>query len=116
MSKEVVAAAPTAEVYANQVKLFGKWNCDEVNVEDISLRVITFNIIAFYAHYAHYKLFTLGLHTDQRQSGQVSATHGRPIPGKTISQGTLSNCWAFGMFSHDARPKQRQEADGDPHR
>ena len=27
------------EVYANQVKLFGKWNCDEVNVEDISLRV-----------------------------------------------------------------------------
>lgn len=24
--------------YANQVKLFGKWNCDEVNVEDISLR------------------------------------------------------------------------------
>jgi small subunit ribosomal protein S5e len=27
-----------SEVYANQVKLFGKWNCDEVNVEDISLR------------------------------------------------------------------------------
>jgi len=26
------------EVYANQVKLFGKWNCDEVNVEDISLQ------------------------------------------------------------------------------
>jgi hypothetical protein len=36
MAKE---AAVTTEVYANQVKLFGKWNCDEVNVEDISLRV-----------------------------------------------------------------------------
>jgi len=31
--------AVTTDVYANQVKLFGKWNCDEVNVEDISLRV-----------------------------------------------------------------------------
>lgn len=38
MSKEVVAVAPSNEAYANQVKLFGKWNCDEVNVEDISLR------------------------------------------------------------------------------
>jgi len=38
MSKEVVAATPSTEPYANQVKLFGKWNCDEVNVEDISLR------------------------------------------------------------------------------
>ena len=27
------------EVYANQVKLFGKWNCDEVDVDDISLKV-----------------------------------------------------------------------------
>ena len=27
------------EVYANQVKLFGKWSCDEVSVEDISLQV-----------------------------------------------------------------------------
>jgi len=26
------------EVYANQVLLFGKWNCDDVNVEDISLQ------------------------------------------------------------------------------
>jgi small subunit ribosomal protein S5e len=26
-------------VYANQVKLFGKWNCDEVEVGDISLQV-----------------------------------------------------------------------------
>jgi len=25
-------------VYANQVKLFGKWNCDEVEVGDISLQ------------------------------------------------------------------------------
>lgn len=31
--------APTSnEVFANQVKLFGKWNCDEVNVADISLK------------------------------------------------------------------------------
>ena len=35
-------AAVSNEVYANQVKLFGKWNCDEVNVEDISLRVRLF--------------------------------------------------------------------------
>lgn len=41
MSKEVVVATPSTEIYANQVKLFGKWNCDEVNVEDISLRVTT---------------------------------------------------------------------------
>lgn len=40
MSKELVAETPSPnETYANQVKLFGKWNCDEVNVEDISLRV-----------------------------------------------------------------------------
>jgi len=25
------------EVYANQIKLFGKWTCDDVSVEDISL-------------------------------------------------------------------------------
>lgn len=36
MAKE---ATGSNEVYATQVKLFGKWNCDEVNVEDISLRV-----------------------------------------------------------------------------
>lgn len=35
MAEEAVAN----EVYANQVKLFGKWNPDEVNVEDISLGV-----------------------------------------------------------------------------
>ena len=35
-------ATVSNEVYANQVKLFGKWNCDEVNVEDISLRVRLF--------------------------------------------------------------------------
>lgn len=29
----------SSEVYANQVKLFGKWNCDEVDVDDISLKV-----------------------------------------------------------------------------
>lgn len=39
MAKET-ATDVSNEVYANQVKLFGKWNCDEVNVEDISLRVI----------------------------------------------------------------------------
>lgn len=39
MAKEVAVATPSTEVYATQVKLFGKWNCDEVNVEDISLRV-----------------------------------------------------------------------------
>lgn len=38
MAKEVAVATPSTEVYATQVKLFGKWNCDEVNVEDISLR------------------------------------------------------------------------------
>jgi len=38
MAKEVAVASPSTEVYATQVKLFGKWNCDEVNVEDISLR------------------------------------------------------------------------------
>jgi hypothetical protein len=37
MAKET--AVVSNEVYASQVKLFGKWNCDEVNVEDISLRV-----------------------------------------------------------------------------
>ena len=31
----------SSEVYANQVKLFGKWNCDEVDVDDISLKVRT---------------------------------------------------------------------------
>lgn len=30
----------SGEVYASQVKLFGKWNCDEVDVDDISLKVI----------------------------------------------------------------------------
>jgi hypothetical protein len=39
MANQVVVSN---EVYANQVKLFGKWNCDEVNVEDISLRVNNF--------------------------------------------------------------------------
>jgi len=38
MSKEEVVVMESTESYANQVKLFGKWNCDEVNVEDISLR------------------------------------------------------------------------------
>ena len=33
------AVTVSNEVYANQVKLFGKWSCDEVSVEDISLQV-----------------------------------------------------------------------------
>jgi len=33
-----VVAAPSNEVYANQVKLFGKWDCDQVDVDDISLK------------------------------------------------------------------------------
>lgn len=35
----------SGEVYASQVKLFGKWNCDEVDVDDISLKVILRNLI-----------------------------------------------------------------------
>ena len=42
MATEKPAVVSTDNVYANQVKLFGKWNCDEVNVEDISLRVSFF--------------------------------------------------------------------------
>lgn len=49
MAKETtVATTSSTEVYANQVKLFGKWNCDEVNVEDISLRVIYSRYIYIY--------------------------------------------------------------------
>ena len=36
---EQQVATSTNEVFANQVKLFGKWNCDEVDVDDISLKV-----------------------------------------------------------------------------
>ena len=46
MAQETVVVSN--EVYANQVKLFGKWNCDEVNVEDISLRVIFFLFIFYF--------------------------------------------------------------------
>jgi len=38
MTETQVKSAETSEIYANQVKLFGKWNCDEVGVEDISLQ------------------------------------------------------------------------------
>jgi hypothetical protein len=52
MANQVVVSN---EVYANQVKLFGKWNCDEVNVEDISLRVITFwiNCLLLFPYFMH---------------------------------------------------------------
>jgi hypothetical protein len=46
MAQETVVAVSN-EVYANQVKLFGKWNCDEVNVEDISLRVSKYYYLKF---------------------------------------------------------------------
>ena len=36
------ALVVSSEVYANHVKLFGKWNCDEVDVDDISLKVNIF--------------------------------------------------------------------------
>lgn len=39
MDKTTKVAEVPSEIYANQVKLFGKWNCDEVGVEDISLQV-----------------------------------------------------------------------------
>jgi hypothetical protein len=40
MDKPSKAVDVPSEIYASQVKLFGKWNCDEVEVGDISLQVI----------------------------------------------------------------------------
>lgn len=36
--KHKMEGAVVQEVSANQIKLFGKWNCDDVSVEDISLQ------------------------------------------------------------------------------
>ena len=59
--------AVTTDVYANQVKLFGKWNCDEVNVEDISLRVCYLYHCLSITMYSSLKCsYVLGLYTDQR--------------------------------------------------
>ncbi len=38
MTDKAVVQVPSNEVYANQVKLFGKWDCDQVDVDDISLK------------------------------------------------------------------------------
>lgn len=38
MDSKAVVTVASNEVYANQVKLFGKWDCDQVDVDDISLK------------------------------------------------------------------------------
>ena len=47
MDKPSKAVEIPSEIYASQVKLFGKWNCDEVEVGDISLQVNFYKIFSF---------------------------------------------------------------------
>ena len=72
MDKPSKAVEIPSEIYASQVKLFGKWNCDEVEVGDISLRV---NIIFLYINYQFVIYFKIGLYTSQRQSCQIFTTY-----------------------------------------
>ena len=47
-----------SEIYANQVKLFGKWNCDEVEVGDISLQVFISFISKIFNIHQNFILFS----------------------------------------------------------
>jgi hypothetical protein len=50
MEQTDAVAVVSEGVYANQVKLFGKWNCDEVEVGDISLQVIICELFQYMPH------------------------------------------------------------------
>lgn len=64
--KEAGAPAPAAtEIEVQDVKLFGKWNPDEVQVSDISLTVslVCFEKIDYFTVKCCFQMFTIASHT-----------------------------------------------------
>lgn len=100
-----------------EVKLFGRWSCDDVHVADMSLAVrVFFFFIDLLQTKIHTSTFCLGLHCSQRETCPLHTTFGWPICGQTFPQGTMPDCGTFDKCSDDEGTRQRQEIDGHAHR
>ena len=111
---------------ATEIKLFGKWSFDDIEIRDISLvvrkimhpfivadkRAIllllhSLVVVLSLTHTRHSGLYCL-----QGCSRDVFAAHGGSLPKEAFSQGVVSDCRALGLLSHEEGPEQWQEAHG----
>lgn len=80
-----------------EIKLFGRWGCDDVHVADMSLAVCysiitcrtlhTFVILIVCGYY-----FCVGLHCRKGEICSLHTTFGWPICCQAIPQGSVPNC------------------------
>ena len=116
------AAAPVADV---EVKLFGKWSSEDVQVGDISLAVseyvfssrtcrfecqkLTFTYksgLFVYLNCNRIKLCVMftGLHCRERQIREIPASFSWSLPSETLPQGPVPHCGASHQLPDDAWP------------
>lgn len=79
-----LAAAPTAEM--PEVKLFGRWSCDDVQVSDMSLQVCVFDVNMYSfpdsssdMAVVNLKIYFSGLHCSQREERKVPPSLSRSL-------------------------------------
>ena len=121
----IVATAPAAAIDDGlasgelpEVKLFGKWSLEEVQVSDISLVVSRFSDLPLNMGGLNEQVWflcILGLHRSQGEARKICAAQRRPLSGETFSQSDMSDRRATRLIADDARPKQRQKADDGSH-
>ena len=101
--------APTTEV-----KLFGKWSFDDIEISDLSLEV-SVSCADWLARWnlccglllIRQCLLPLGLHCLQGRPCHLLAPHGRPIPKKAFPQGFLPHCGTSCLLSDAQGTQQR---------
>merc|ERR1711911_554573 len=90
----MVVAAPPPPAELPEIKLFGRWSCDDVQISDISLQ----DYLAVKEKYARFLPHSAGRYAAKR-----------------FPQGSVPHRRARHQLADDARPQQRQEAHGRAH-
>jgi hypothetical protein len=87
MADLIQTVDPALETTASDIRVFGKWSGQEVQISDMSLEV---NFLPLNFHFK-YSSFLLGLYP-WRKTTEVSSTFGRSLSSKTFSKGIVSDC------------------------
>jgi hypothetical protein len=79
----VEAVAPVVNAELPDIKLFGRWSCDEVQVSDMSLQVITLahtrTVHCSTQNNPNILFSFVGLHCREREVRSLFASFGRPL-------------------------------------
>ncbi len=92
------APAPIVSAELPDIKLFGRWSCDEVQVSDMSLQV------SQNTRWILQKLMIislLGLYCRERKIRSLFTTFGRTIRCQAIPQSSMPDCWTSHMLFDD---------------